>query len=203
MSIFDSIKHKVEGDIEQLARRVESGAEAALRSAADTATSTVKSAESSAVGELKSIVHSGTAQLEQTAALAEESVAGAVHSALGAATKAAVARGLKDAVGVIEEWGPEAINQLTLTLGPVTFQMADIPKHYKLLRAALDRPPTALAGVVDIIEAVSPDTVQLDFGFEFSLLFVEIDALKVAGSITVSTSAFLDKARLHIAKHGG
>lgn len=188
MSIFDHWKHELEHlghHIEDVGRHVEHD----VQQAATTGEHVVQQAASKAVADVE---HAGKAALD--------TIERHVHNTLSSAAAAAIKKGLADALKLLDEWGPESVAEIGLELGPLQFVVGDIPKHYALIKESVRHPPDTLERVIGLVEALSPDTVTVSWGFTFTLVFVEIDALSVGGHVTVATSRFLEKARAHAHK---
>lgn len=198
MSIFDHLLHQAEGKLSGIA----SGAEHAVQSAEQAATAGVKSAEQAAVKELSSVASTGVSQIEQAAKIVEQDLSQAVHTVLSSAVSAAIEKGLKEAVKVLEEWGPQVVSEINITLGPLSFTVGDIPRNFKKLQNAVQNPPKHLSDIIGLVEEIAPPSVTLQFGFDISFVVIDVSALSVSGGIVVPTKHFLDQARIHLAGGG-
>ena len=121
---------------------------------------------------------------------AVDAVAGEVERVLRALLDELAAGVLGRVLAVLDVAVP---SHLDIAVGPVEFHIGSVDDRIDDIRRVAESPPTDLAGVRAVIEALAPEAVSVNLSAELALLVVSSDSLKIGAKLTYDKDDFLAK----------
>ena len=195
MSIFDSVKHKIEHDLNSLG----DGIKHDLNSIRNAAQGAIKDAELAAQGAIKKAENDGLHSLKQAGADIEHEGQQLLTDIKSAGLAAAAKEVLETAYAMAEAVEPD---QMQLTLGPVIIEVDDIPSRMAMLKRLAEHPPHSGKSIVAAIRALEAGSVAIqgDVGLGF---IVQSDDAKIGVQLTWQTDSVIDRLEELLHDHFG
>jgi len=174
MSVFDSLKHKIEGGFKSLGHKIESE----LKHAGHEIEGDLRKLESEAQVGLKKLNTELQHDLKQVGASLEKELSSVMDQITGAVVRDAIHRTLS----VLQS--PYAPSNFEIEIGPLTLDFSDLGDRVAdvilVLEEHVSHVPVSREDIIKFVVALSPTTVTLGIGISLAFLFVESEDLSVA-----------------------